>query len=613
MARFVGQIRVGTQGVNIGNVNRGSEEGISRKEEIFRKFNEEQELRKRGLYKGVDKDRKDRQDKKNRDKNRIIVNLKNKLDEFNIIVKDNKDNKRPWFDGLEEKWGDWWHDMTIDQVREKLKNEQFLYNNDSDNNNINNSNSDNNNRNNDNKKDKKDKDNKNDKRSIIDKIISEQILSCSVELVSRGLIELPKDSKKRLVYVYPMGKNQSFNLVAKHQIEFFNEKYLVDKGMTFDKYVEIEEFDWSEISGESSEVKNWKEKRNILLHPFLYPFTSKDSFLNNARNFARLLVTKNKIGGFDVADSDKISDIAVELINKIDLILTPSMFSRDAYINSGVRPEIVQILPHGLDDYFSIENVDVDVDVDVKDISNVNVDNENADNEDIDNKNNSNVVEKIFGKLRELREKGKILILYFVLHSGYRKGADLVERVMKRLEKRFEDDGNENKICLVVRGKSLKYFENMGSEINKNKDNVILVDQWLSNKDLVRLYDSCDICLVPSRGGGWEMNAMEAASRGLITLAPNGGCFLDMKDYLIMVDIDKDKIVKPLPGNAIHIGNGYEVDINDFENKLLNVVNNFDNHKEIFKNRRKEISDKYSWRNIVNQLDEILGRYGFYD
>jgi glycosyltransferase involved in cell wall biosynthesis len=109
------------------------------------------------------------------------------------------------------------------------------------------------------------------------------------------------------------------------------------------------------------------------------------------------------------------------------------------------------------------------------------------------------------------------------------------------------------------------------------------------------------------------MNAMEAASRGLVTLVPNAGCFLDMKDYLMMVDIDKDKIIKPLPGNAIHIGNGYEIDMNDFENKLLDVINNLDERKEIFRTRSKEVREKYSWRNVVNQLDDILGRYGFYD
>jgi glycosyltransferase involved in cell wall biosynthesis len=318
-------------------------------------------------------------------------------------------------------------------------------------------------------------------------------------------------------------------------------------------------------------------------------------------------VTKNKIGGFDVADSDRVSDIAVELVNKIDLIIVPSNFSKDAYINSGVKPEIIQVLPHGLDDYFLRDDVDID--------SNSHSENDdysesNVDNEDIDNKDNSNVekVEKTFNKLRELREKGKILILYFVLHSGYRKGTDLAERVFKRLEKRLEEDGNKNEVCLVIRSKSLKYFENMD-----NKDNVILVDEWLSNKDLVRLYDLCDICLVPSRGGGWEMNAMESASRGLITLAPNAGCFLDLQDYLMMVDIDKDKIVKPLPQNPVHIGNGYEMNMDDFENKLLNVINNFHEYKDKFEDNMYDVRERYSWRNVVLQLDEILSKYGFYE
>ena len=596
MARFQGQIRVGTQGPNIGSNNiAGSEEGIARKQEIFKRFNEEQERKKKGgKDKEIDKDRKERQDKKDREKNKIIVNLKNKLDEFNIIVKENKGNKRPWFFGLEEKFGEWWHGMTIDQVKDKLKSEQIIFDDN-------------------NEKGLRREEEKENKRGIIDRLISEQILSCSVELVARGLIELPKDSKRRLVYVYPMGKKQSFNLVAKHQIKFFNEKYLVDKGMTFDRYVEIQELDWSEISGETSDVCNWREKRNVLLHPFLYPFTSKESFLDNAKNFARLLVTKNKIGGFDVADSDKVSDIAVELINKIDLIIVPSAFSRDAFINSGVRPEIVRVLPHGLDDYFLMD--DVDINIEGRNVDNGNgEDNGNIDNEDIDNKNDIENVKKTFDKLKELREKGKILVLYFVLHSSYRKGADLVEEVIKRVEKRLKEDGNENEICLVIRSKSLKYFENItDKDINNGKDNIILVDEWLNNRELVKLYDLCSVCLVPSRGGGWEMNAMEATSRGLITLAPNAGCFLDMQEYLMMVDIDKDKIVKPLPQNPVHIGNGYEMNMDDFENKLLNVINNFHEIKDKFEDNMYDVREKYSWRNVVLQLDDILMKYGFYE
>ena len=109
------------------------------------------------------------------------------------------------------------------------------------------------------------------------------------------------------------------------------------------------------------------------------------------------------------------------------------------------------------------------------------------------------------------------------------------------------------------------------------------------------------------------MNAMEATARGLVTLAPNAGCFLDMKDYLIMVDVDKDKIVKPLPGNAIHIGNGYEVNMDDFENKLLNVIDNFHEYKDKFEDNMYDVREKYSWRNVVIQLDDILSKYGFYE
>src|SRR3989304_6060833 len=337
---------------------------------------------------------------------------------------------------------------------------------------------------------------------------------------------------------------------------------IIESGQDLDKLQnesgQSEEIDWSQLSN-----IDWNEKRSILLHPFLYPFASLDAFIQNSKNFARLLAMKNKIGGFDVADSDRISKPAVDLINKIDLMIVPSNFVKDTYTSSGVTIPI-EVLPHGISDIFSNDNI-------------VNTDNE-----------------KIM-RVRRLRQKGKIMILYFLVHSPHRKGADLVRRVMKRIQK------NNSDVILVVRTKKCDYF----SEIKS-----ICIDSWLSDNDLVALYDSCDICLSPSRGGGFELNALEAVSRGVPTLVPNGGCFIDLMDYFIPIGLD-DKVVQSLPGNTIHIGSGCQVSMDDFEDKLIDVINRLDYWREYSKRNIKDIREKYSWRNTAKMLDECLMNHGF--
>lgn len=365
--------------------------------------------------------------------------------------------------------------------------------------------------------------------------------------------ELPKDSMKRISYIYPLYGNDSFHVVASNHIKYLKCEYMINN-----KYIGIEEIDWSQLGS-----INWKEKRNVLIHPFLYPFVSPISFTQNSRSFAKLLGMKNKIGGFDVADSNRISNLAVYLVNKIDLMIVPSNFAKDAYVKSGVTVP-VEVLPHGIPDEFL--------------------------NDDPINIDNSDITE-----LRKFRQYGNILILYFLIHSEQRKAADLVKEVMKRIQNKFQN------VYLVVKGTNRNYFSGIRT---------IYVSSWMSNDGLRLLYDACDICLVPSRGGGFEINALEAASRGLPTLVTNGCCFLDLIEYFIPIKLSS-KAVQPLPGNFVHTGYGCEIDVNDFEEKLTDVITNLDRYKEIFKDRSIEIRNKYSWRCAVKILDEYLMKYEF--
>lgn len=372
-------------------------------------------------------------------------------------------------------------------------------------------------------------------------------------MVSQYSIELPKDTKRRISYIYPMHCNDSFHIVSSNHIKYLRHKYIIDK-----KDLEIEEIDWSQLAN-----IGWTEKRNVLMHPFLYPFASTESFKKNSKNFAKLLSIKNKIGGIDVADSNRISRLAVELVNKIDLMIVPSNFAKDAYIKSGVTIP-VEVLSHGIPDEFLDEH--------------------------FVNTNNSSII-----KLRKMKEKGDILILYFLIHSDHRKGADLVRDVMKRIQNKY---GNT---YLVTKGGNHPYF---------SKLRTIYVNSWMDNNDLKSLYDTCDICLSPSRGGGFELNALEAVSRGIPTLVTNGCCFLDLIKYFIPINLS-NKATQPLPGNPIHVGNGCEADINDFEVKLTDIINRLDYWREHFRDNSKEIREKYSWRNIADTLEEYLKTYEF--
>lgn len=101
---------------------------------------------------------------------------------------------------------------------------------------------------------------------------------------------------------------------------------------------------------------------------------------------------------------------------------------------------------------------------------------------------------------------------------------------MKRIQNKF------NNVYLVFKSPGVITRECPGV-------NGIGLRDWMDDNDIKLLYDTCDICICPSMGGGFELNALEGTSRGLPTLVPNSGCFLDYIDYLIPINLnDKNEI-----------------------------------------------------------------------
>jgi len=86
-------------------------------------------------------------------------------------------------------------------------------------------------------------------------------------------------------------------------------------------------------------------------------------------------------------------------------------------------------------------------------------------------------------------------------------------------------------------------------------------------------------------------------------------CFLDYIDYTIHVKLEKSVTV--LPNNPIHIGQGFKININDFTDKLLNVLEKLEYYKSKFKKHAKHIKKRYAWANVCEKLYKILQQYNF--
>jgi glycosyltransferase involved in cell wall biosynthesis len=350
-----------------------------------------------------------------------------------------------------------------------------------------------------------------------------------------------------LYYVYPQYKNMSFTLIAEKHIEYLS------------KYVKVQK-----IMEEALDSLSWLQKRKILLHPILYVTIGDrlELFPIRYRRLRSLLKVKDKIGGFETCDSDRISELAVNILNKFDLVFVPSNFAKEVFLNCGVESK-VEVLPHGVSNSFFEDS---------KPITN-----------------------KSLLKLKEIKEKNNaILVLYFLLHSGFRKGADLAYKAMEIVQYSFPY------VFLVV--KRASFADSYMEQLKKLK--MIEIVGWFNEEELKQLYDLCDILIVPSRGGGFELNALEGMARGLPTIVPNNGCFKDYSEYAITYPANKR--VEVLPNNPIHVGMGFECEPIDLATSIIKVVGDLEKYKKEAKLHVKEIKEKYSWDKIGEKLYNVL-------
>ena len=147
----------------------------------------------------------------------------------------------------------------------------------------------------------------------------------------------------------------------------------------------------------------------IATHPVFWVFTHPSPTVLDLRLKQLEHVYKHcdALIGFDVADSDRIAQFCADLLNEYyDCVIVPSNASREAYIRSGVNIP-VHVIPHGIDDR----------------LINANPSLEHVYNFDLrlafDYKCN----------------KGYKYVLFFLWHSGYRKGADIVAQAMQIVQK----------------------------------------------------------------------------------------------------------------------------------------------------------------------------------
>ena len=175
----------------------------------------------------------------------------------------------------------------------------------------------------------------------------------------------------------------------------------------------------------------------------------------------------------------------VDLIReRVDEVWTPSEAARRMYVDSGVHPDLVRVVPNGVD----LERFSPD------------------------------------GPARP-RPTAKTMLFLFVGGTTHRKGIDVLLEAWGRAFTAADD------VCLAVKafGDATLYrgqrpeeaFERLRSR--PDAPELVLLDEELPFDELPALYRSADVLVQPYRGEGFCLPALEALACGVPTIVTAGG------------------------------------------------------------------------------------------
>lgn len=255
----------------------------------------------------------------------------------------------------------------------------------------------------------------------------------------------------------------------------------------------------------------------------------------------------------------------------IDEIWIPSNFVRKTYIESGIQPEKVFVIPNGF-------------------------------NPEIFNPSVTPFPVKTDKKFKFL----------FVGGTIWRKGADVL---VNAYIKTFTASDDVSLIIKDIGHDSFYKGMGIGEQLKKIQENpsmpeIIYIKDFLSEKEMAGLYTACDCLLHPYRGEGFAFPVIEAMACGKPVIVTKGGATDDFckEEFTFHVSAEWMKITFPdmeLVGNE---GMVLEPSMDSLMKNMRDVYENYPSAMEKADKALEFVKAHYTWDKIGNILVERINK-----
>ena len=289
------------------------------------------------------------------------------------------------------------------------------------------------------------------------------------------------------------------------------------------------------------------------------PLDSSNIVINHSTPEVYVKSTKHSVG-FTYWETNRLKDSWVEEMNKMNEVWTTSRYMRDVFINSGVTVPVFDFkLGVNPDLYFP-----------------------------------------------KMRTPHSTFTFLSIGSPSTRKNSQIAVNAFIKLF------GNDDRFRLIYKssGEPDARIYNGDSIVSSiyNHPAIQVIDTRISENDLAQLYDQADCLIYPTSGEGWGLLPFQAIAKGIPTICTNATSCTEFAEMSVPLDYKMSKF--NMSGIYEGAGEWAEPNFDDLCDKMLYVVNNYENVAMKTNESAKYINKNMTWEKVsegyVNRICQIL-------